>query len=136
MQMNKQWKLSFKNVLSLHERHSGSCDRGSVASQHVTRMFRSKNSRQLPQGSCMLFLYTPTLCISITFVTSRSSASLFWWEKHCACAGEQCWLICAPTSCFSTATHGPSHQFCLKFWACDTLPLVFQCTLIPEPKIY
>ena len=44
-------------------------------------------------------------------MTSQSSASLFWWEKHCTCTGEACQFACTPTSCFSTATHEPSHQF-------------------------
>ena len=53
---------------------------------------------------CTLLIYPCMLCISIMFMMSWSSASLFWQEKHCACVGEPCQFTCAPagipTDCF------------------------------------
>ena len=92
MQLNKQGTLSCKNVLSLHKRHWSSCNRGSVASQQVTRMFSSKTPRcnSLEACACTLLIYLPTLCISITFVTSLNDdhdcllpSSMAW--KPCTC---------------------------------------------------
>ena len=61
----------------------------------------------------------PTLCISITFVMSLNDIAIVCFPlpagKCCICTGEPCQLVCAPAGvrpiCFSTATHGPSHQF-------------------------
>ena len=63
----------------------------------------------------------PTLCISITFVTSLNDITIICFPlpvgKPCTCAGEPCWLTCTPASilpgCSSTAMYGPSHQFCI-----------------------
>ena len=117
MQMNKQGTLSCKNVLSLHKRHWSSHNRELVASQQVTRMFSSKN----PDDSLKAHVHSPyippTLCISITFMTSLNDIMIVCFpllggKKHCTCAAKPCWLTCAPTwiptSCFSTATHEPS----------------------------
>ena len=69
-QMNKQGTLSCQNVLSFHERHQSSCNRGSVASQQVTRMFSSKNPDDSLEGHVHSLYIPPPLCISIMFVTS------------------------------------------------------------------
>ena len=117
--MNKQGTLPCKNVLSLHKRHQSSHDRGSVASQQVTRMFSSKNPDDSLRAHVCSPYIPPALCISITSMMSLNDIMTICFPlpvgKHCTCAGEPCQLTCTPTSTptsyFSTATHELSHQF-------------------------
>ena len=101
MQMNKQGTLSCKNVLSLHERHQSGCNRGSVAFQQVTRMFSSKNPDDSLEAYVCSPYIPPTLCISITFVTSLNDVMIVCFPllvgKPCACTEELCQLACTPT---------------------------------------
>ena len=61
----------------------------------------------------------PTLCISITFVTSLNDVMIVYFPLPVgnprACTGEPHQLTCTPAgippSCLSIATHGPSCQF-------------------------
>ena len=76
VQRNKHGTLSCKNVLSLHKRHWSSCNRGLVASQQVTRMFSSKNPDNHLKGHVCSPYIPPTLCISITFMTSLNDITI------------------------------------------------------------
>ena len=120
MPLNKQGTLSCKNVVSLHERHRSSHNRGSVASQQVTKMFSYQKPQMIASRlMCTLLIYPTTLCVSIIFLMSLNDVTIVCFlllvGKPCTCTGEPCQLTCAPTgippSCFSTATHGPSDQF-------------------------
>ena len=139
MKMNKQGTFSCRNVLLLHERHQSSHDRGSVASQQVTRMFSPKNpDDSLKAHACSPYT-PPTLCISIMFVMSWSSASLFWQEitAHAqeSCAGSPAHPPASPPTVFYSYAWTISSIPYPRFQACDTLPQVFWCALILEPKI-
>ena len=145
MQMNKQGTLSCKNVLSLHERHWSGHNRGLVASQQDTRMFSSKNPDKSLKTHVHCPYMPPTLCISIVFMTSLSDIMIVCfplpegktlhmhrrtmlgplhthWHPH--------WLF------FYSYTWTISWILYPEFQVCDTCPQVFQCALIPEPKIY
>ena len=136
MQLKKQGTLSCKNILSLHKRHQSSLNRGSVASQQVTRMFSSTYPDDSPEAHAHSPYIPPTLCISIMFMTSLNDIMIICFPllvgKPCACAGELHKLTCTPASippsCSSTAMHGSSHQFCIPNFEPVTLsPGISMC---------
>ena len=75
-------------------------------------------------------------------ITVWSSALLFLWENHCPCAEEMPLFFATSAGITAkipsyyrytwTISSFPYPEFC----ACDTLPQIFWCTLIPEPWIY
>ena len=147
--MNKQGTLSCKNVLSLHERHQSSHNRGLVASQQVTRMFSSKNPDDSLKAHAHSLYIPPPLYISITFVTSLNDITIICFPfpggktmHMCRRAMPACTHAPALASLLNESNSSNCYTWTSssilypKFQACDTLPQVFQCTLVPESAIY
>ena len=113
--MNKQGTPSCKNVLSLHERHQSSCDRGLVASQQVSRMFSSKNPDDSLEALVCCPYIPPTLCVSITFEMSLNDVMIICFHLLVGKTLHMCrraMPVCLHShQHFSTATHEPFHQF-------------------------
>ena len=91
-------------------------------------MFSSKN----PDDSLEACACSPDIpCYPVhqhMFVMSLNDVMiicfLFWWEKHCTCAGEPCWFACTPisipTNCFLQLHMNHLITSISQIWACDT----------------
>ena len=110
------------NVLSLHEKHQSSCNRRSVASQQVTRMFSSKNPNDCPKAHVCSPYIPPTLCISITFVMSLNDVMIVCSPLLAGKTLHMCRraiLVCLFTCQYPHQLFFYSYT---QFQACDTLP--------------
>ena len=122
MQMNKQGTLSCRNVLSLHQRHWSSQNRGQWLLSKLPECSAPKTQTIASRLVYALLIYLPTLCISITFVISLNDVmitcfppsagkTLHMHRKATLACLHICQHPCQPISKFPTVKHGPSHQF-------------------------
>ena len=109
------------------------------------QMYCSQKPRQEPQGSCALPYITPYLYVSIKTVTSSNDVMIICSSLQ---AGKP---LCMHSSIVPRHLHICWHPWPVifnsypqtvlqipkpNFYACDTHPQVFWCTLILESKIY
>ena len=101
-------------------------------------------TRWQPWGSCMLSLYTPLMYEQDNCdITKWHQNHLlpFFSRKGTAHVQKKCTdlpvhLAASPPTIFYSYAWTMSSVPYPKFQACDSLPQVFWCALIPEPKIY
>ena len=145
MQMNKQGTQFYWNILLLHERHWYSWSRGLVASYQLTQPFSSRNPDNSSKAlACFPFISYPQMHEQSNYDVTK------WCQNHLLSHFSGKSTVHAQGYCQDLPAPAPAplptiffHYArtlsCFPqpiFQACDTLPQVFWCTLVPEPQIY